>query len=65
VGQALLIDSSPQVMLYAINLHEYFIYVESVTKTLVVASQAAGILGPKLVTPQPDGFVANDNAPFS
>ncbi len=53
---SVLIDSSPQIMLYAINLHEYFIYIEGITKSLVMAFQTPSIYGSKLVAPQPDGL---------
>ena len=62
---SVLIDGSPQVVLLTINLHEYFIDIEGVTETLVSAFQTSSISRPKFVTPQPDGFVADDNASLS
>jgi len=58
-------DGSPQIVLCTVNLHEYFIYVEGITKTLVTAFQTSSILGSKLVARQPDGFIAYDNTSFS
>ena len=52
-------------MLLTINLHEYFIDIERITKTLVTAFQTSSVLGSKLVAPQPDGFIADDNTSFS
>ncbi len=34
---SVLIDSSPQIVLCTVNLHEYFIYIEGITKSLAVA----------------------------
>ena len=62
---SVLIDGSQQVVLPTINLHEYFIDIEGVTETLVSAFQTSSISRPKFVTPQPDGFVADDNASLS
>jgi hypothetical protein len=62
---SVLIDGSPQVVLPTINLHEYFIDIEGVTETLVSTFQTSSISRPKFVTPQPDGFIADDNTSLS
>ena len=51
---SVLIDGSPQIVLYTVNLHEYFIYIEGITKSLATAVQTSSILESKLVAPQPD-----------
>ena len=48
---SVLIASSPQIVLHTINFHEYFIYIEGITKTLVTAFQTSSIWGSKLVAP--------------
>jgi len=52
-------------MLLTIDLHEYFIDIERITKSLVTAFQTSSVLGSKLVAPQPDRFIADDNPSFS
>ena len=48
---SVLIDGSPQIVLLTLNLHEKFIDLEGITKSLVTASQTPSILGPKFVAP--------------
>ena len=60
-----LIYSPPQIMLYAVNLHEYFINIEGIPIPLVPVLQTSSIPGTKFVTPQPDGFIADDDTSFS
>ncbi len=55
---SVLIHGSPQIALYTVNLHEYFIYIKGITKSLVAAFQTSSILGSELVAPQPDGFIS-------
>ena len=62
---SVLIDSSPQIVLYTIDLHEDFIDIKGITKTLVSAFQTSSILGPELVTPQPDRFITDVDATLS
>ena len=33
-----LVNSSPQIVLFALNLHEYFIYIESIVIALVLST---------------------------
>ena len=58
---AILIDSSPEILLLPLNLYKHFIDKEGITISLVVSFQPAGILSPKLTTPATNGFVANDD----
>ena len=52
-------------MLLTIDLHEYFIDIERITKSLVTAFQTSSVLGSKLDVPQPDRFIADDKPSFS
>jgi len=36
---SVLVNSSPQIVLFALNLHEYFIHIESVTIALVISAR--------------------------
>jgi hypothetical protein len=65
VGQALLIDCSPQVMLLAIYLYEDFIDVEGVAIASMLFLQSSGVDSSELDAPEPDGFVTDGNAAFS
>jgi len=58
---SILINSPPQILLLAIDLHENLINVERVTVSSLPAPQSFGIFGPKLDTPWPDGLVTNGN----
>ena len=57
-----LIDSPPQIMLFAIYLYEDFIEVKSVTVTSVLAFQSACINGSELDTPVTDRFSGYSDA---
>ncbi len=39
-----LVNRSPQIVLFALNFHEYFIYIESVTIALVISTKSLGEL---------------------
>jgi hypothetical protein len=61
---AVLIYSPPEIMLLAVDLHEYFVDEEGITVASMLSLKSFGISGAELDTPQPDGFVANCYAPF-
>ncbi len=61
---AVLIYGPPEIMLLAVDLHEYFVDEESIAVALMRSFKSFGISGTELYTPQPDGFVANCDAPF-
>ena len=61
MGQALLIDCAPKIVLLAIDLEvvhtgKYFIDVEGGTLSLVSSFQAAGVRGAELDAPEADWF---------
>ena len=60
----ILIHSSPEIMLLAIDLDENFINIEFVAITLMSALQSTGVLGSEFDTPQSDRPVADYNATF-
>jgi hypothetical protein len=62
---SILIDSSPQVVLYTANLHKDFIDEKGIAETLMPTLQSPRILGAKLVTPQTNRFITYDNAAHS
>lgn len=62
---AILVNSSPQVVQLAINLHEDLINKESISVPLVFALQTPGVLGTKLVAPQTDRFMTYHDATLS
>ena len=64
MGQALLIDSPPQIMLLAIDLHEDFIDVEGIAEASVLTLQPARINGTELDAPQAYRFAGNGDAPL-
>jgi hypothetical protein len=59
---AILINRTPKVVLFAIDLYEDFINEECVAITAVFPFQALYIFGTELDAPQPDGFVADDDS---
>jgi len=59
-----LIDRPPQIVLLAIDLHEDFINVERVAVAVMSAFQSTGVLGPKLITPESYGLVADCDTTF-
>ena len=62
---AILVNSPPQVLLFAIYLHKYFVYVECIAEPLMPTFQPFGILGAELVAPQTNRFIAYENAALS
>ena len=48
-------------MLLTNDLHEYFIYVESVTIALVIAAKSLDEFGAELRAPKPDSLIAHRN----
>jgi len=49
---AILVNSPPQVLLFAIYLHKYFVYVECIAEPLMPTFQSFRILRAELVAPQ-------------
>ena len=60
-----LVDRSPQVPLFTLDIYEHFINEKCIAITHVPVPQTFGISGPKFVTPQTNGFIAYRNVPFS
>jgi len=56
---SVLINSSPQVMLLTLDLHEYFGDEKCISKSLTSTLQALDIFGSKLVTPQTNRRMAH------
>jgi hypothetical protein len=54
-----LVDRTPQILLLSPDLNEDFINEKCISITLMPTSQSLGISGPKFVTPQTNGLVAN------
>jgi len=65
VGQALLINSPPQVVTLAIDLYEDLVDEESIAIALMATLQTPGVFRPKLDAPEADGFVTDCDAAFS
>ncbi len=59
-----LVNSSPQIVLFALNFHEYFIYIERITVALVFSTEPSGEFGSEFRAPKPDGFIAYGDAPL-
>lgn|GEM_PF-2553421 len=62
---AILIDCTPEVVLFATNLHEYFVQVVGVTKTLMLSLQAMRKFWTEFVHPKSYRFVTDINVSFS
>ena len=60
-----LVNSSPQIVLLALNFHEYSIYIESVTIALVISAKSLGEFGAELRAPKPDGLIGHRNTTLS
>ena len=56
-----LVNSSPQIVLFALNFHEYFIYIERITIALVISAKSFGEFRAELRTPKPNGLIAHLN----
>ncbi len=62
---AILINSSPEIVLFAVDLHEYLIQKISIAKSRVPPPKASGKFGTKLVNPEPNGFIADIDVAFN
>ena len=62
---AMLLNSPPQMLLFAIYLHKYFVYVECIAEPLMPIFQPFGILGSELVAPKTNRFIAYGNSALS
>ena len=61
----ILIYSAPQILLFAINFDENFINEEGITEAILLLFQLSGISRTKLVAPQTNRLVTDDNPSFS
>ena len=61
---SVLVNSSPQVVLLTINLHEYFIDEKCIAETLMATLQPPRIFGTKLFTSQTNRFITYDNTAY-
>ena len=59
-----LVHSTPEILLLAIDPHENFVQVPDIAETTLAALQLSSILGTELLTPMSNGFIGNDNAAF-
>ena len=65
MGQALLIHCPPEIVLFAIDLDEDFVDVESVAVATVSVFQSACIDRSEFFAPESDGLSADRYSPFS
>jgi len=61
---AILINSSPEVVLFASDLDEHFVQKVSVAEAGVSAPHTFGKIMAEFVDPEPNGFVTNGNIAF-
>ncbi len=61
---SVLINSSPQVLLLTLDLHEHFVDKKCISKSLMSMLQALDLFGSKLVTPQTNRLIAYGNTAF-
>ncbi len=61
---SVLINSSPQVLLLTLDLHEHFVDKKCISKSLMSMLQALDIFTPKLVTPQTNRLIAYGDTAF-
>jgi len=61
---AILIHSTPQILLLTIDLHEDLIDEERIAITMVSPFETTSVSSTKLDTPQSDGFIADSDASF-
>ena len=59
---AVLIDSTPEIELLSLNLHEDFIDVPSIAQFALLSSDRLGIFRPKLQAPEPNCLVGDRDA---
>jgi hypothetical protein len=57
-----LINRTPQIVLFTLYFDEDFIQMECITVSLMVPSQSTGELWSELVAPEPNGFITHQNA---
>jgi hypothetical protein len=62
MGQALLIDSTPEIMLLPIDLHEDFINIEGIAVTMVLSLQPPSVKCTEFDTPKADRLTADCDA---
>ena len=61
---SILIHSTPQILLLAIDLHDDLIDVERIAVTTVLLFESTSVSSARLDTPESDGCVADTNASF-
>ena len=60
----ILVNSSPEIMLYSLNFDEHFIEEKRIAESILAPSQSSRVLRPKLMTPSTNGLVSYLNAAF-
>ncbi len=60
----ILVNGSPQVLLPTLDLHEHLVDKKCISKSLMSTLQPLGISSSKLVTPQPNRFIAHIDTSF-
>lgn len=65
MGQALLVDGTPEIMLLAANPRKDFVNVEGIAIPLVLSFQAARVDRSELYAPQPNRFPTDCNPTLS
>jgi hypothetical protein len=58
---AILVNSPPQIPSLPLDRHEQFVQVPRVAQATLPSPERPGIFGTELLTPLPDGFVADDD----
>ena len=61
---AVLIHSTPEISLFAVNSHEEFVQMPDIAEPTLFLLKTFCIVGPELPAPPPDGFVGNKDAAF-
>ena len=59
-----MINSSPEIVLFAVDLHEHLIQKVSIAKSREPPPKASGKFGTKLIDPEPNGFIADIDVAF-
>jgi hypothetical protein len=59
-----LIDSPPEIMPLAPDVHKELVQVPDVSPTTLPMFELSCVLGPELPAPLPDRFIGDDNPPF-
>jgi hypothetical protein len=54
-----LVNRAPEILSLALNSHEEFVQVPSVTQAALSSLECPGVLGTELLTPPSDGFVGD------